>query len=40
MSELEMKIEALVRCVPAKEFEKALAEVRGYSRARDLRCRC
>lgn len=29
MSELEMKIEALVRCVPAKEFEKALAEVRG-----------
>lgn len=29
MSELEMAIEALKRCVPAEEFKKALSEVAG-----------
>ena len=29
MSDLEMKVEALMRCVPREAFEKALAEVSG-----------
>lgn len=32
MSELEIKIEALCRCVPQDAFEKALAEVSGESK--------
>ena len=34
MSELELAIEALKRCVPAGEFEKAMSEVAGINMAK------